>query len=125
MANNQATITQLMGSEQAALDLYMNIMASYMLLSVANDYMNDATEMLEKRGLKTQQTKFLFNNAQKWMKQYDEHLQKLLPSKGLAYAFMDDFDELRKVVDCFILGHSEVKEVGQQETEGGDDAVQD
>lgn len=65
MANTKLSITQLMGSEQDALDLYMNIMASYMLLSVANDYMNDATEMLEKRGLKVEKTKFLFNNAQK------------------------------------------------------------
>jgi len=123
MANNKPSITQLMGSEKDALDLYMNIMASYMLLSVANDYMNDATEMLEKRGLKVEKTKFLFNTAQKWMKQYDEHLQKLLPSKNLAYAFMDDFDKLRKVIDCFILGHNETKEVGQQDTEGGDNAI--
>lgn len=50
MANTKPSITQLMGSEKDALDLYMNIMASYMLLSVANDYMNDATEMLEKEG---------------------------------------------------------------------------
>ena len=123
MANNKPSITQLMGDEKAALDLYMNIMASYMLLSVANDYMNDATEMLEKRGMKVEKTKFLFNTAQKWMKQYDEHLQQLLPSKNLAYAFMDDFDELRKVVDCFILGHNETKEIGQQDTEGGDNAI--
>lgn len=123
MTKNKPSITQLMGSEKDALDLYMNIMASYMLLSVANDYMNDATEMLEARGLKVEKTKFLFNNAQKWMKQYDQHMQALLPAKSLAYAFMDDFDELRKVVDCFILGHNETKEVGQQDTEGGDNAI--
>ena len=112
-----------MGDEKAALDLYLNIMTSYMLISVANDYMNDATEMLEKRGLKVETTKYLYNNATKWMKKYDEHLQKMLPGKRLAYAFLEDFDELRAVVDGYIQGHSEVKETGSQDAEGDDDAI--
>lgn len=105
------------GDQQAALDTYMGIMASFLLLNLANDYMNDVTEELAKRGLKVQKTKQLFNTTQKWFKEYNDHIQKMLPNKGLSYAFLDDFDELRAVIDGFILGHNNIKEEGDKDAD--------
>ena len=105
------------GDEKAALDTYMGIMASYLLITLANDYMNDATEELAKRGLKVQKTKQLFNTTQKWFKEYNQHLQKMLPNKTLAYAYLDDFDELRAVIDGFILGQNRMREVEDEDAE--------
>ena len=115
MTPKKSVIDALMGDQAAALDIYMGVMASYLLTSLANDYLTDATDKLRAKGMVMGETKQMFGQLQRQFDRYHKHLFAMLPGNRLSRAFMEDYDELRSIVDGYILGHNAVKEEGDKE----------
>lgn len=98
------------GDRKKALDTFMNLMAARLLINLATDYMREAVEELEKHGIHKQKGKELYKNATKWFDLYDKHMMNMLPTQNLSIAFLKDFDELRSIINGFIIGHNEIEE---------------
>ena len=98
------------GDKVKALNTFMNLMAARLLINLATDYMREAVEEHEKHGVHKQKGKELYNNATKWFDLYDKHMMKMLPTQNLSIAFLKDFDELRAIINGFILGHNDIEE---------------
>lgn len=75
--------------------------ASYLLMSIAFDYINEANDVLKSRGLCIGEAKASFKRLEKDFDMYNTRMKQFTIGDVKNLDFCDDFDSLKKIINEF------------------------
>ena len=83
--------------------------AAYLLFTVANQYVEEANELIEKHHLLRKKIKTTANNLMQSFEPFHKEMSSMIGSKDNAHLFCNDSTLLREIIDVFLEQHIEVQ----------------
>lgn len=82
---------------------------AYETFSVANSYAEEATDIMDRYGLKLKNVKTKANNLMQSFDAFHKVLADIIHGKEEHDQLCDDYETLKHILDCFMLHNLEVK----------------
>ncbi len=104
MSRSGQLVKRFKEDKKAVAQLNQSVSAAYLLVQMANDYIEDANDMLVAYGVNIHEMKQYFTIYQNAFRNYHRHMFAMIENEQGKRDLLSDFDDLRKMIDCFVKG---------------------
>lgn len=104
MSRSGQLVKKFKEDKKAVAQLNQSVSVAYLLVQMANDYIEDANDMLRAYGVNIHEIKQYFGIYRKAFNNYHKFMFAMIENEQGKRDLLRDFDGLRKMIDCFVKG---------------------